>query len=252
MSLEHRDLKLEAQLQDAIDSDYCVWVVGDIHGYFKTLEKLIFQLDMKKGHKLISLGDMIDRGPRGAEVLELFRENPSFHAVKGNHEQLMHKSISIGKNKHWKSWLKFGGVETLSSLGVDRKEGHLLDSKWSGFLSSLPSEIILDRFRLVHGGFEPSVPLEKQRDQDRLWSRGIFQASEILDNERQIIVGHTPVQEIEGHSGSSPWCSKIMLEDGRPAIIGIDTGICLEPELNPTLTAIELGSGNILQIPRLD
>lgn len=252
MSNGHRDFELEAILQEAIGSGNCVWVVGDIHGYFDSLKELISQIDLESGHKLVSLGDMIDRGPDGASVLELFRENPSFHAVKGNHEQLMHKSISIGKNRHWKSWLKFGGVETLASLGSSRNEGHLLDSEWSGYLESLPTEIILDRFRLVHAGFDPDTPLEEQRDHDRLWSREVFQSSSILDKERQIIVGHTPVQEVEGHVGNAPWYSNILLKDGRPAIIGIDTGICLERELNPTLTAIELGSGEVVQIPRVD
>ena len=121
MNNDHRDLELEATLQEAIDLGNCVWVVGDIHGHIKTLEELISQIDLQNGHKLVSLGDMIDRGPDSASVLELFRGNPSFHAIKGNHEQMMHKSISIGKNRHWKSWLKFGGVETLISFFLSWK-----------------------------------------------------------------------------------------------------------------------------------
>jgi len=249
---DHRDMELEATLQEAIDSGNRVWVVGDIHGHIKTLEELISQIDLESGHKLISLGDMIDRGPDSASVLEIFRRNPSFCALKGNHEQMMHESISIGENRHWEPWLKYGGVETLTSLGSKREEGHIMDLEWSEFLAGLPTEIILKRFRLVHAGFDPDVSIEAQRDRDRLWSRKAFQSSTVLDNDRQIILGHTPVQEIVGHGSNSPWYSRILLGDGRPSIIGIDTGICLKRALNPTLTAIELGSGDLVQVPRLD
>jgi len=92
MSTEHRDLGLEMKLQYAMDNGMGVWVLGEIHGHIDTLKELISRINLEDGDQLVSLGDMIDRGPDSASVLGMFRENPSFHAVKGNHEQLMHRA----------------------------------------------------------------------------------------------------------------------------------------------------------------
>ena len=137
-------------------------------------------------------------------------------------------------------------------MGSSRDDGNLLKSEWSEYLSKLPTEIVLDKFRLVHAGYDPDASMDEQRDHDRLWSRGIFRSTRAPDNDRQIIVGHTPVQEIKGHNGNAPWYSDTLLEDGRPAVVGIDTGICLELDLNPALTAFELISGKVVQVHRLE
>ena len=65
------------------------YVVGDIHGCFDELmwelESLSF--DFQKD-RLFSVGDLVDRGPKNMEVLRLLDE-PWFHAVKGNHEDML-------------------------------------------------------------------------------------------------------------------------------------------------------------------
>ncbi len=38
---EHRDKELEDHIHEAIDKGNKVWVVGDIHGYRRTLEALV-------------------------------------------------------------------------------------------------------------------------------------------------------------------------------------------------------------------
>ena len=45
-----RDLHLEYLIQDTLDSDNRVWVIGDIHGYVETLKSL---MNLNWGRKIL-------------------------------------------------------------------------------------------------------------------------------------------------------------------------------------------------------
>ncbi len=65
------------------------YVVGDLHGCFELLEKLLVAVSFDKTKdRLFSVGDLIDRGPDSLRCLELLFE-PWFYAVQGNHELMM-------------------------------------------------------------------------------------------------------------------------------------------------------------------
>ena len=69
------------------------YFVGDIHGCYEqlmeALEKIKFNPDVDR---LISVGDLVDRGPDSVKCLNLLKEL-WFHAVSGNHEDMMIKSF---------------------------------------------------------------------------------------------------------------------------------------------------------------
>lgn len=81
-----------------IDSDK-VWLVGDIHGQFDLLMDQLAQRDFdpNKGHLLVSVGDLVDRGPKSLKTLQLIKQ-PWFHCVKGNHEQMLLKGVAAFEN----------------------------------------------------------------------------------------------------------------------------------------------------------
>jgi hypothetical protein len=248
----HRDAGLEMKLQGALDSGKSVWVIGDVHGYFDTASDLIKKINLKDGDFAVSLGDLVDRGPNSARTIRLFRAGKSLFFLLGNHEFMMLRALETNRNKSWNSWLKFGGVETLQSFGVERGSHEGLADEWVEYLKKIPTEIVLDKFRLVHAGFDSGRDLENQRDHERLWSREIFYSKSPIDEERQVIVGHTPVQQIEGNGEHVPWMSELKLRDGRSAIVGIDTGICLDVGSFPRLTAMNLQDGELIVTERLD
>lgn len=65
------------------------FIVGDLHGCKKELDKLLQLVHFDyKVDRLISVGDLVDRGPKSIDCLLLLRAS-WFHAVMGNHEQLM-------------------------------------------------------------------------------------------------------------------------------------------------------------------
>jgi len=65
------------------------FIIGDIHGAYDLVDEALerVKFDPEKD-RLISVGDLIDRGPDSYRCLE-FLEKPWFHAVKGNHEDLL-------------------------------------------------------------------------------------------------------------------------------------------------------------------
>ncbi|WP_053162206.1 metallophosphoesterase [Pseudomonas brassicacearum] len=70
------------------------FVVGDIHGHFKFLTMALDKLDFNTElDRIFSVGDLIDRGPDSIDVLN-WLEKPWFHAVRGNHEQMLIDCIS--------------------------------------------------------------------------------------------------------------------------------------------------------------
>ena len=244
---EHRDKELEDCIHEAIESGNKVWVIGDIHGYRKTLEALVSRLDLQENDILICLGDMVDRGPDSVGVVELFMNQGNWYALLGNHEEMM-----------MIDWSKTNGFGNYSTNGFWSSEKPLSREKMleiMGFMSSLPTEIVLDRFRLVHAGYADmpySTSLDEQTDEQRLWSRDVFTVAYPLDPDRTIIVGHTIIQNYGVVDDDTVWSSSRLLLDGRPSAIGIDTGIFLKENDNPRITAIELESGVVVSQKRLN
>ncbi len=74
--------KLEKQIEGKL------YAVGDLHGCYNLLMNKLQQIgfDFDKDH-LISVGDLVDRGPQNLQCIELLAQ-PWFSAVRGNHEDL--------------------------------------------------------------------------------------------------------------------------------------------------------------------
>jgi serine/threonine protein phosphatase 1 len=66
-------------------------IIGDVHGNFDTLVALINKIPKEERDKGIVLaGDLIDRGPKSAEVVQFCIDNSNLiKVVTGNHEQMM-------------------------------------------------------------------------------------------------------------------------------------------------------------------
>ncbi|MES1942430.1 phosphoprotein phosphatase [Salinisphaera sp. T5B8] len=72
------------------------FVVGDIHGCFYMLDVLLERLAFDTTRdRLFSVGDLIDRGPDSERAGE-FIDAPWFHAIRGNHEQMLLDAVDQG------------------------------------------------------------------------------------------------------------------------------------------------------------
>ena len=102
------DLKLIRRLN--LIAGKRVFAVGDIHGEITKLNDKLVEVGFdKENDLLVSVGDLVDRGEDSLACLSLIQDEPWFHAVRGNHEELMIGSV-IHKDANFKEcWLQNGG-----------------------------------------------------------------------------------------------------------------------------------------------
>ena len=257
MGSTHRDAELEAALQAALDAGNSVWVVGDVHGCRQTFEALLDKLELGEGDMVLCVGDLVDRGPDSHGVLTIVHESDEINSLMGNHEKIMADALRGPSTRLAFFWQnRIGGGQTLNSFPGNAEQQRQRAIEWLEFTDALPIEVILDRFRIVHAGYQTHLPLEDQTDEDRLKSRTVFLAERPLDDQRQIIAGHTPVQKL-GTFGVEPpadgiWASEVTTADGRPAVLIIDTGVVLERSLRPRLSTIDLQTGRVEEVERIE
>ena len=80
------------------------WVIGDVHGCFRTLEALIRRLELDvRRDRLWMVGDLVNRGPSSLEVLRWARAQDDemgdrFQVVLGNHDlHLIARQLGISR-----------------------------------------------------------------------------------------------------------------------------------------------------------
>ena len=129
-------------------------VIGDLHGCFDELTDLIELIGLRRHDRVVAVGDLIVKGPKNREVLDLFIQDKRFSAVIGNHDRKL--------RQHWRgepTRLTKEQKATLAQLDVQRE-------RYSDFLKSLPFTIDLGSHLVVHAGVRPGVPLRRQMMSD--------------------------------------------------------------------------------------
>ena len=61
-------------------------VVGDLHGCYDELMELLEKIGIGDDDRVICVGDLITKGPKSKEVLDLFMTDVRFSTVIGNHD----------------------------------------------------------------------------------------------------------------------------------------------------------------------
>ena len=264
-----RDIELEMNLQQALDNGHNVWVIGDIHGFNETLRTLVANLALQRGDYVVLLGDLIDRGPNSYDVVQYVKTSPNIVTVKGNHEKMMIELFSLPRlespDVKLATWMYNGGRATAISYinaftdEVGNEYTDLLDQAINQdklWMNRLPSQIVLDKWRLVHAGYDPEVDLDCQTDSEMLHIRKPFHtATAPIDKDRTVIFGHTPTAGLPGHSNlfwGKVWFSPVLLDSGRPAAIGIDTCVFHNLDVPAVLTAYNLQDNSIIQQTRVE
>lgn len=84
------------------------FVCGDLHGAYQRFQEMLVGLEFDfERDRMFSVGDLVDRGPESVECLRPLYE-PWFHAVKGNHEQMMYDNLfDVGFSGPF--WMRNGG-----------------------------------------------------------------------------------------------------------------------------------------------
>ncbi len=213
----------------AVPDGLRVYAIGDVHGRLDLLDTLIDMIEADNQSRpvaesqVIFLGDLIDRGPDSAHVVDralaLRRATPNTRFVKGNHEEMLLKLLG-GDLANFGAYMLHGGHETILSYGITEDDVRMLDEESLAtalrraiprhhveFLTSFEDLIEIGDYAFVHAGVRPGIDLSAQKPSDTRWIRQDF-----LDHTapfgRVIVHGHSIAREIE-------W---------RANRIGIDTG----------------------------
>ena len=82
----------------------CVWRMGDVHGEFPTLERLLERVAFTPGDRLFALGDLVDRGPQSADALAWLESGRITLSVRGNHEQMLLEKLDSAEREGRLPW----------------------------------------------------------------------------------------------------------------------------------------------------
>ena len=71
-----------------------IYAVSDLHGCYEPYQKLLDRLCLRADDTLYVLGDVIDRGPDGFQILLDMASRPNVVGLMGNHEAMAIDAIS--------------------------------------------------------------------------------------------------------------------------------------------------------------
>lgn len=194
-----------------------VYAVGDVHGRLDLLQQLFAMIAQDIAARgsaevhLVMLGDLVDRGPESAGVIELLTRRPpwahAMHLLRGNHEDTF-LAIAEGDREELPGWLQFGGVETLESYGISARTtslaGPMFDAELRARVPAAHLKLLRDMheclqigdYLFVHAGIRPGVALDRQDARDLYWIRQDFLRSEV-DHGVMVVHGHSISEDIE-------------------------------------------------------
>lgn len=218
------------------------FVIGDVHGCKRTLQKLVEEeLALEVGDTLYLLGDYVDRGPDSKGVIDYVISLSSqfdVRPLRGNHEQLMIDSVS--DPRALEIWLKNGGDETLNSFGVESVCD--IPKIYFDFIHSLEYFYEEENCFLVHAGFNFQKMYEDK--EAMLWLRN-FEVDLSQTGGKKVVHGHTimPIKRIISNIKAGH--ERICLDAG--CVFGYHGSI-----FYGQLAALNLDSWEVTYVDRID
>ncbi|MCD6233546.1 MAG: serine/threonine protein phosphatase [Candidatus Marinimicrobia bacterium] len=184
-------------------------ILGDIHGQFDALIRVLKKADyIPKRDMLYCVGDLTDRGPDSAKVLDFCIKHKVL-SVRGNHDMWFLEYLTHGYAPM--IWLRQGGYETIFSWQKESLSREIVLE----YYEKMPyyREIDLGKFSIAvfHGGITPGIPLKDQDPEVLTWDRHfwVFEQDPRLPYDRYFL-GHTAL------SGPA--------EKNKYNVINLDTG----------------------------
>lgn len=196
--------------QLSIPDNQRVFFVGDIHGAYDLYKKGCKDLGITNDDVVISLGDLIDRGPKNfASVIEFTRKSNRY-AIQGNHEDMMIKGMLQGSRQNFECWFMNGGAQTWEEVGDEAGSIALAE-----IIKDLPVILEVEHqgkvFGCVHGG----IPYFRR--EEKSWEDVVLKATRDLDYVNELIWDRGVIDHAKYHlkMETNP-------EDFIPAVEGID------------------------------
>ena len=197
-----------------------IYAMSDIHGNYAKYQKMLEKINFTENDNMFLLGDMIDRGADGIQILLDMMARKNIIPLLGNHEKMMIDSL-FGDDTSYKNldmWLQNGGAQTYQvffqlSVFEQKRVFRYLTS----FSRYAECQIENKNFVLVHGGpgnYQMGRKLSDYSLDELLWTR-IDMKKKYFDDNTYLVVGHTPTFMIK------PDCTGILKVGNN---INIDCG----------------------------
>jgi serine/threonine protein phosphatase 1 len=209
---QHMDLSFEGLETEhrRIDPDAWedIYVVGDVHGCLEAFERLLDRLAVGDDDLVVTVGDLVRKGPDSGGVLDAVRRRDNVLSVRGNNEQYL-----------------VDGAKHHPDHGPDD----------IAYMESLPLAISWDDVLVVHGGIDHRKSLADHDPRDLLTMRSLAGSGyqrpywfEARSERPRVFFGHTVLSE--------PFES--------PTAVGLDTG-CVAGR---ALTAYDYRRGRFVSV----
>ncbi|MFT3694564.1 MAG: metallophosphoesterase family protein [Kofleriaceae bacterium] len=177
-------------------------IVGDIHGCYRELLELFDAAALGADDVVVSVGDLVDRGPDPADVVRWFRAREGAVVLMGNHER-----------KHVREVFSYSQEVTRVQMGDDYADA----VQW---MRGLPYFYETPDVRVVHAACIPGTPLAQTPEEILAGTTsGEAKLKKLIPNGwwHEHYSDAKPI--VFGHHVTGP---EPLLRDGK--IFGIDTG----------------------------
>jgi serine/threonine protein phosphatase 1 len=181
------------------------FVVGDIHGCFSLLRRLLDMVNFDEAaDRLIAAGDLVDRGPESEQVLEWLAK-PWFFAVRGNHEQMVIDAAAEALSSDM--YLYNGGAWFIGLPSAEQQEFAVQLRELplaieiptaQGLVGVVHVECPLNDWRVFCRQLRGELPISRRSHNNlqaaAMWSRKRISAGshEVVEGALAVVVGHTP------------------------------------------------------------
>ena len=188
-----------------------VYVSSDWHGVpWEKIKELLSKANFVAEDYLFILGDVIDRGEYGVELIKKIMFEPNIKLIRGNHEQMLLScdflfneitdesinELSVGKTRWLRVWQSNGAEPTISGLSKETPEMRQMILEYLQGTPLYDTVSVGERdFLLVHAGLGLSKNGEINKliecsEDDFLWTRPYLTTQ--YSSDFTTILGHTP------------------------------------------------------------
>lgn len=231
MVIEKRIVKKQAP------EEYRMVVISDIHAHYELFQKLIYQSNLKEEDYLVIVGDFLEKGEDGLEMLYRVRDlkqRKNTFVLMGNIEAFLlellcdeteaDRLVAFLKAAPFKSILS--DTKEILKLDLNKEKPLFIQEQLRNYLKkeieilqSLDTVLDFDQFLFVHAGIENREDWENSSIETMLTLKNFFYQGHSL-KDKYVVCGHMPTCNYSDYKIDN----SIILSHQRK-IISIDGGV---------------------------
>lgn len=216
-------------------------IVGDIHGHYSELMKLLEKAGFADSDTLYAVGDYTDRGKENIKVLRFLMEMKNFRGVAGNHDLFLQTWLLTGTDD-WLWALRNGGQSTIDDF-INSKVSMMECMEIAYWLKDLPALRIENKYIIVHGGvgkFSMAELFEAEKaernidgggeyDDYLLWDRSYMLSALEKKEKMSVLRKESIIRPLDAcgrmiFSGHTPTYNALPFISSEYHLVAIDTG----------------------------